>query len=135
MVRYPGVKKRMASIYLHRVRTIPYVFCRLALIAVIFCPMAFFGITSQALAGPPAVSAQQAITVVQNLPEVKKLLAKSSSPKYKVILNDEEPNRYVLRLVMFMPALGGDPPRMTTVNWYAVDKATGLAYSITPGVD
>ena len=96
---------------------------------------ALMGFAAQGLAAPPAISAQQAEKLVQNLPEVKELLARKSGPKHKVILDDEEARRYVLRLVVFMPAQEGLPSRMTTVNWYAVDKATGRAYSITPGVD
>ena len=98
-------------------------------------PEVFPGDIPAVLAAAPAISVQEAVTVVENLPEVRNLLGRSVPYKHKVILHEEEPQRYVLRLVMFLPAEAGLPPRTTTVAWYAVDKATGVACTITPGLD
>ncbi|MDD3579697.1 MAG: hypothetical protein PHW74_01605 [Desulfobacca sp.] len=107
----------------------------LVLIAIVVSPMAILVAASQGLAGSPAISAQEAVTVVQNLPEVRRFLGQSATERHEVVLHDEDPDRYILRLVMFIPAEGDLPARTTTVAWYAVDKATGLASSFTPGLE
>lgn len=76
---------------------------------------------------------QQAEARVKQLPQVKQELA-AGSPKRKLLFNDEEPRRFVFRLVVFLPGAGGDPPRSTVIGWYAVDKNTGRAYEFTPGM-
>lgn len=75
---------------------------------------------------------QQAEARVKQLPQVKQELA-AGLPKRKLIFFDEEPQRFVFRLVVFLPGTGGDPPRSSCIGWYAVDKNTGRAYEFTPG--
>ncbi len=77
---------------------------------------------------------QQAEGIVKKLPQVEKDLA-VGSPPCKLLLDDEEPHRYVFRLVLFLPGTDGDPPRSTCIGWYAVDKKTRRAYEFTPGID
>jgi len=76
---------------------------------------------------------QQAKAVVKQLPEVKKEL-REKSPKRKVVFYDEDSQRFVFRLVVFLSGTGGDPPRSTCIGWYAVDKNSGRAYQFTPGM-
>jgi hypothetical protein len=80
------------------------------------------------------VSRQQAEALVQALPEVQQELH-AGPPLRKLEFNAEEKGRYIFRLVVALPGGNGDPPRITCIGWYAVDKATGRAYSFTPGVD
>lgn len=77
---------------------------------------------------------QEAAALVKQLPPVKQELAKRSPPR-KLVFDDEEPQRFVFRLVLFLPGTGGDPPRSTCIGWYAVDKQTRRAYGFTPGME
>ena len=70
---------------------------------------------------------QQAKALIQQLPQVKKNLA-VGSPPCKLLFEEEEPHRYVFRLVLFLPGDGEVPPRATCIGWYAVDKKTRRAY-------
>ena len=77
---------------------------------------------------------QQAEGLVKKLPQVKKDLA-VKSPPCRLLFADEEPHRYVFRLVLFLPGTDGDPPRSTCIGWYAVDKKNRRAYEFTPGME
>jgi len=80
------------------------------------------------------LSRQQAETLAKQLPQVQEELA-AGSPKRRLVFHEEEPRRFVFRLVVFLPAMGGDPARSTCIGWYAVDKNTGRAYEFTPGME
>lgn len=82
----------------------------------------------------PKLTPQQAEVILKKFPQVKKELGEKSPPR-KLVFDDEEPHRYVFRLVLFLPGTDGDPPRATCIGWYAVDKKTRRPYKFTPGIE